>query len=154
MGIGILLVWLAGVAIAVALFRTAIPEPGMRWALRLGMLITMAGAATGGIMVQPTHAQLEAARVTHQMPITGAHTVGAPDGGPGAFGTGWSRDHGDLRVPHFLGLHAIQILPLFAWLLAPRRATLVIAAGLAYAAMFVATLVQAMSGQPFLPGIL
>jgi hypothetical protein len=126
----------------------------MGWALRLGLLITVLGAATGGLMVRPTPAQLDQARVTHQMPISGAHTVGAPDGGPGMPGTGWSREHGDLRVPHFVGLHALQILPMFAWLFARNRPSLVIAAAAGYAVLFFALMGQALSGRPLLPGVL
>jgi hypothetical protein len=36
-------------------------------------------------------------------------------------GTRWSLEHGDLRVPHFVGLHAMQALPLFVWALARLR---------------------------------
>jgi hypothetical protein len=143
-------------ALAVAAWRQRFADRAMGWALRLGLAITVLGAFTGGLMTQPTAAQIAEARITHQMPITGAHTVGAPDGGPGLPITGWSTRHGDIRVPHFIGLHAWQVLPLFVLLALPRagvrtRTRLAIAAGVAYAATFVALLAQALRGLPLLP---
>ena len=154
MGFAIVVVWLTSVAVTAALVSARFSDRAMGWALRLGMLITVLGSATGGLMVRPTDAQLAQAHATHRMPISGTHTVGGLDGGPGMPGTGWSREHGDLRVPHFVGIHAMQILPMFAWLIGRNRPRLVIAAGFAYAAVFVALLSQALQGRPFLGGAL
>jgi hypothetical protein len=118
MGVAIVAQTLATVAVAVALFRKKLEEPALGWALRLGMAITIAGAFMGGAMAQPTRAQLAEMRAGRVAP-SGAHTVGAPDGGAGLPVTGWSREHGDLRIAHFMGLHALQVLPLLA--LALRR---------------------------------
>ena len=150
MGVAILTAWGASIAVAVALFRRKFTDPVMGWALRMGVLIAVAGAATGGLMTAPTKAQLTEARTPHRMPVSGAHTVGAPDGGPGLPGTGWSTEHGDLRVPHFLGLHAMQILPLIAWLWKPKRARAIVAVGCAYGLVFVLALAQALAGRPFI----
>ena len=43
------------------------------------------------------------------------HTVGAKDGGEGLPYINWSKQHGDLRITHFIGMHALQIVPLFAY---------------------------------------
>ena len=42
----------------------------------------------------------------------------------------WSKTHGDLRIAHFLGLHAIQIVPLACYYLAKNAANVFIVAGL------------------------
>ena len=45
------------------------------------------------------------------------HTVGASDGQEGYFLLGWAKSYGDLRIFHFLGLHALQVLSLAGWYL-------------------------------------
>jgi hypothetical protein len=156
MGLAIVVQTLSTVAVAVALWRTQLPDRALGWALRLGIAITIVGASTGGLMTQPTRAQLDAARAGERMTVAGAHTVGAPDGGPGLPGTGWSTSHGDLRVPHFLGLHAMQVLPVIALGLTRRRVPdavrvrLTMVAAASYAGLFGILLSQALRGQSVL----
>jgi hypothetical protein len=153
MGTAIVVQTLMSVLVAVALWRQTFEDRALRWALRIGMVITIAGASLGGLMTRPTGAQLQQIAVTHEVSIVGAHTVGAPDGGPGLPGTGWSVEHGDLRVPHFIGLHALQVLPLVALLLMrrriedTRRARLLLVAGGSYATIFLILTWQALRGQ-------
>jgi hypothetical protein len=154
MGIAILTQTLSSIAVAVALWRTQMPDAALGWALRFGMVLTIAGALTGGLMTRPTADQLDAARAGARMTIAGAHTVGAPDGGPGLPGTGWSTEHGDLRVAHFVGLHAVQALPLAALLLGTlsvgpaARTRLTLVSAFSYAGLFGILLAQALNGEP------
>ena len=152
MGLAIVIQTLSSIAVAAALWRQTFQDRALGWALRLGVIITIAGASTGGFMTRPTTAQLEQAKATGRMPIAGAHTIGAPDGGPGLPGTGWSVEHGDVRVPHFVGLHAMQLLPLLAIALRRRlsdqaRVRAVVVAASSYMALYAVLLWQALRGE-------
>ena len=89
----------------------------------------------------------------------GAHWVGgATTDANGLALFGWARDGGDLRVAHFFGIHAVQILPLlgaaFATLRVPARRTVLALSLTAYAALTLGVLVQAQAGRPFLAALL
>jgi hypothetical protein len=153
MGLGILTQTLASGFAAAALWRQKFADPVMGWALRLGMTMTIAGAFIGFLMTQPTSAQIAEAKATHRMPVSGAHSVGGPDGSPGVPGTGWSTEHGDLRVPHFLGLHSVQALALVGLILRRRRlptdrgVRVVQAAAVSYVALVALFLWQALRAE-------
>jgi hypothetical protein len=156
MGIAIAIQTVLSVVVLIALWRQPFTDRALGWALRLGLAISILGASTGGLMVTPTAAQIAEARVTHRLPVSGAHTVGAPDGGPGITGVGWSREHGDVRVPHFLGLHAMQLLPLVViaatrrGLAEAQRVRLAFVVAASYFSLFAILLWQALRAQSVL----
>jgi hypothetical protein len=150
MGTVIGILWLATVGIFVALLRQKFANPAWGWSLRLGLLITILGSASGGLMLRTTPEQAAQHQMHRNVNENGAHTVGAPDGGPGLPGVGWSTKHGDLRVPHFFGLHGVQVLPFLAWLilLRGRRPTaLVFIAGASYLTFILILVWQALDGE-------
>jgi hypothetical protein len=153
MGMAIVLQTLAAILVAGALWRQAFEDRAMGWALRIGLTVAIVGASTGGLMTRPTGAQIAALRAGERLTVQGAHTVGAPDGGPGLPITGWSLEHGDLRAAHFMGLHAMQALPLLALVLRRRRIADPVRVRLnaawtgSYASLFAILLWQALRGQ-------
>jgi hypothetical protein len=155
MGVSIVCIWLGMLVLTVLLFRQSFAGSAWGWSLRLGMVLALVGTGSGALMTVPNSRQLAEAHVTGRLPIAGAHTIGAPDGGRGLPATGWSADHGDLRVAHFLGMHGLQVLPLLAWWIARRRPpanartqrNLIFAAATSYLGLFGLILWQAFRGQ-------
>ena len=76
------------------------------------------------------------------------HTIGAEDGTQGIPVLNWSKNHGDLRVAHFLGMHALQIIPLLTFFVANTKRDVYLIAVL-YFVFVTFTLVQALQGKPF-----
>lgn len=154
MAVSIVIVWSAAIAVAILLWRQKLPDRARAVAIRSGLIIGLVGMGVAFFMTSPNAEQL-----TDFQGIAGAHTVGLPDGGAGLPLLGWSTLAGDLRVPHFVGMHALQILPLSALaleLLGRRFDTLLLPAVRLRIVVIIATLygsitalltVQALSGQ-------
>ncbi|WP_155981775.1 hypothetical protein [Nocardia sp. BMG111209] len=154
MGASIVVVWLATLVASIAVAADPAADRARAAAVRWGTTLSLIGMALAFLMFLPARG------VPRPPSISGAHTVGAPDGGPGLPFLGWSTAHGDLRIPHFVGIHALQAIPLIlaaAELLAARipalraatvRIRLVTVAGAGYAVMLALLTWQALRGQP------
>ncbi|TGM16061.1 hypothetical protein EHQ81_06655 [Leptospira selangorensis] len=81
-----------------------------------------------------------------------AHSVGVPDGGPGLPLVNWSRNGGDIRIAHFAGIHALQVLPLFAFFAIRKdwKTTSVKIVSIGYAALVGFVFIHAMLGRPLI----
>ena len=137
------LVLIATIAAGVIALRQRGLDPGLAAGLRWGIGICVLGMLAAVTMI-----------FNKGWNDSGGHTVGAADGGAGMPITGWSLEHGDLRVGHFIGLHALQLLPLLAWALlrwthwdARTRARLLHVAGASYTAVVLFFTWQALRGQ-------
>jgi hypothetical protein len=153
MGAAITLAWVGMGVMGLETWRRSFPDAAFGWGVRLGFASMLAGSLIGFVMTRPTPSQVEALAAGERPALMGAHSVGVADGGPGLPVTRWSTEGGDLRVAHFFGLHALQILPLVGIGLGrrfrPERAVrLVWTAAWTYAGLTVVALVQALRGQP------
>ncbi|GGU61858.1 hypothetical protein FHX79_11955 [Streptomyces cavourensis] len=158
MGITVIVLWAATLVIGLLLLRTRFADRATAWAIRGGVMIALAGAGVGFLMTLPSAEQR--AGGTESPDVIGAHSVGVPDGGPSMPLTGWSTTGGDLRIPHFVGMHALQLIPLFLMalvVLAPRiarfrdaglRLRLIRVVTIGYAGVVALTTWQALRGQP------
>ena len=155
MGVVILTLWVTMMVLAVVLLRMKLENRALASALCMGVVIAVVGMGLGGFMVTPHNGQREALKAGAHLTEMGAHSFGGVDGGPGLPLVGWSLTAGDMRPAHFLGLHAMQALPVLAVLLARRRArsesherAWVRAAGAAWLGLTLALALQALRGLP------
>lgn len=114
MGASIVILFLANLVVAVVVLRERLEDRVMASAIRLGLVIASIGMAFGFLMTNPTAQQLAAMDAGETVNFVGAHSVGVADGGPGLPFVGWSTEGGDLRIGHFIGMHALQVLPFLA----------------------------------------
>ena len=114
----------------------------MQWAFLAGWIIIIFGSWVGRQMIG-------------QM----AHNVGVPDGGPGLPLVNWSTVAGDLRVAHFFGLHGLQLIPLFAFVIhryfkwpTKKQTLIVLVFAVVYLMWMAVVFYQAAQGKPFIAG--
>jgi hypothetical protein len=119
--------------------RYDVPRPYL-WSIRSGLAIFLAASAIGGVMI-----------------AYGSHSVGVKDGGPGLPIVNWSTQGGDLRAAHFLGLHALQVLPIIGFLISrhkrwtiSQKTAYVLALSGSYAVLIAVLYFQAIHGSPLL----
>ena len=134
MGIFILLFTITIVLVCISFFKQkqfSIPGAYV-WGIRLGILFFLFFSLEGGMMLGIMK-----------------HTVGGPDGGPGLPVVNWSKEYGDLRIAHFIGIHALQVLPLFGYYVS-RTKTQTILFSTGYFLLTSVLFLQAMKGIPLL----
>jgi NO-binding membrane sensor protein with MHYT domain len=77
------------------------------------------------------------------------HSVGALNDNSNLFIIGWSKTVGDLRVSHFIGMHALQVLPILSYYVL-KNTKLTFGLSIIYGMLAIMTLIQALKGRPFI----
>ncbi|MGW5311568.1 hypothetical protein ACWEQ0_17030 [Nocardia thailandica] len=158
--------FLTTVLIAAVVSFQRLADPAVRTALKSGIWLAVAGMGLGYLMGF-TGPQLVRQADGTVIGLVAGHTVRpgatadqARDGVGAMPLTHWSTTGGDLRIPHFVGLHGLQVLLILAvalaalarryrWLRAERiRTALVAVAAGGYAGALALLLWQALRGQP------
>jgi hypothetical protein len=102
------------------------------WAIRLSLVIFVIFSFEGFLM----GAKLN-------------HSVGALNDNSNWFIIGWSKTVGDLRVSHFIGMHALQVLPIVSFYIL-KNTKLTVGLSILYVFLAFLTLFQALQGKPLI----
>lgn len=100
------------------------------WAIRLGIVLFVIFSFEGFAMGSRLN-----------------HSVGALNDNSNWLIIGWSKTVGDLRVAHFIGMHALQVLPLVSYYCL-RNTKWTVGLAAVYGLLALCTLIQALKGQP------
>jgi len=134
MGLAATLVTLYTAYIGLLFFTQSFPKlPNYYvWSIRLGILIFVIFSFEGGLMGSRMN-----------------HSVGAINDNSNWWIVGWSKTVGDLRVSHFIGMHALQLLPLLSFYVF-KNTKITIIISIFYGLLATSTLVQALNGKPLI----
>ena len=134
MGIASVIVTLYTAYIGLLFFTQSFPNLPRYyvWSIRLGILIFVIFSFEGGLMGSRMN-----------------HSVGAINDNSNWWIVGWSKTVGDLRVSHFIGMHALQLLPLLSFYVF-KNTKITIIISIFYGLLATSTLVQALNGKPLI----
>ena len=132
MGIAAIVISLWTAFISTPFFTKSFPDlsPAYLCGIRLGIILFIIFSMQGLVM---------GARLTH--------TVGGADGSLCIPVTNWSKIYGDLRISHFLGMHALQTIPLLSYYVC-QNIKVVLLIALLYGLLTATIFVQALQGRP------
>ena len=118
--------------------------PAYLWGIGIGMFVFVIASFEGWLMVSQ-----------------GGHGVGVANDAPGLPLVNWSVTGGDLRVAHFIGLHALQVVPLAGYIVSRWEALStrqsIVGVGLIsvlYGGITVVTFIQAILGHPLIGSVI
>jgi hypothetical protein len=120
--------------VGVLFFKYSFPElPNYYvWAIRLGIIVFVIFSFEGFAMGSRMN-----------------HSVGALNDNSNWFILGWSKTVGDLRVAHFIGMHALQVLPFLSFYVL-KNTKWTIGLSVLYGLLALMTLIQALQGKPLI----